>query len=213
MRPDWAQETIQQLQHHHFVQMWETAIDMGPHGEVLATHQSFISQYKKGKPYCYGGKRHLYYEMWHPGYAWAADRQGIEACGGLIDTAILGAADNHMAHALVGRVDWTIHKGLHPNYYKILKIWQERAEGIVRRDVGYVGGSIMHSWHGKKRDRRYHDRWKILCENQYNPDTDLKRDYQGVFQLHDAGTLRNIHLRDDIRKYFRGRKEDSIDLE
>jgi flagellar basal body-associated protein FliL len=37
---------------------------------------------------------------------------------------------------------------------------------------------------------------------------DLKRDCQGLFQLEDN----KIELRDAIRRYFRQRNEDSIDL-
>lgn len=210
-RPDWVQETLQQLQHYHVVQMWETAVDLGPHGQVLTTHHSFISQYLKGRPYCYKARGN-YYEMWHPGFAWAASREAINHLGGLIDTAILGAGDNHMAHALVGMVDKTCARGLHPNYFKHLHIWQTRAERNIRRDVGIVQGTILHHWHGKKVDRRYHDRWQILVDHQYDPDWDVKRDAQGVLQLVDHGDVRSIALRDSIRRYFRMRQEDSTDL-
>lgn len=210
--PNWAIQTVHALQHYMVVQMWQSAIDIGPDGRHVSTHNSFIWQYLQGKPYCYGHKGQ-YYERWHPGYAWAARREAIDHLGGFIDTAVLGAGDNHMAHALVGRLDESIGKGLHPNYHKHLHIWQDRAERFVRRDVGIVPGTLIHHWHGKKKDRRYHDRWKILVENQYNPDQDLKRDFQGMFQFHDDGTLRSIRLRDQIRGYFRARNEDSIDLE
>lgn len=210
-RPDWVQETIQQLQHYHVVQMWETAVDLGPHGQVLATHHGFISQYLHGRPYCYG-QRGSYYEMWHPGFAWAASHEAIDHLGGLLDSAILGAGDNHMAHALIGQVDKTVAKGLHGNYTKHLKIWEARAERFIRRDVGIVPGTVIHHWHGKKTDRRYHDRWQILVQHAFDPDWDLKKDAQGVMQLVDHGDIRSIGLRDDIRKYFRSRSEDSIDL-
>jgi hypothetical protein len=213
IRKDWVLETIHQLQHYMVVQMWETAIDLGPTGSALATHHSFISQYIKGKPYCYGRPGGYYYEQWHPGYAWAARREAIDHLGGMIDTAILGAGDNHMAHALIGMLDGSIAKGLHPNYIKHLTTWQARAERHVRRDVGFVPGTICHSWHGKKVDRKYHDRWKILVNHQYDPDLDLKRDSQGLYQLVDHGTLRSSRFRDDLRRYFRARNEDSIDLE
>ncbi len=210
-RPDWVQETLQQLQHYHVVQMWETCVDLGPHGQVLSTHHSFISQYLKGKPYAYKGEGG-YYEMWHPGFAWAASREAIDHLGGLLDTAILGAGDNHMAHALVGMVDKTLAKGLHPNYAKHLNIWQTRAERNIRRDVGCVPGTILHHWHGKKVDRRYHDRWQILVQHQFDPDWDLKKDSQGILQLVDHGDVRSIGLRDALRRYFRLRNEDSIDI-
>lgn len=215
MRDDIIHETIHQLQHHMVVQMWETGINLGPKGEAIDTHYSFISQYVKGKKYCYGTKG-KYYVGWHPGFAWAARREAIDGMGGLsgplIDTAILGAGDNHMAHALVGKLDVTMSLNLQCNYHRHLATWQKRVERTIRRDVGFVHGTLLHYWHGKIKDRRYHDRWKILVDNKYDPDIDLERDSQGLYQLADHGTLRSIKLRDDIRNYFRARSEDSIDL-
>jgi hypothetical protein len=210
-RKDWIKETVHQLQHYHVVQMWENAIDLGPNGEALSTHYSFLSQYAKGKPYNYKGTN-CYSNQWHPGYAWAASREAIDLMGQLIDFAILGAGDNHMAHALIGKLDGTLAKGLHPNYIKRLNKWQDQVEKYIRRDVGFVSGTLMHSWHGKKRDRRYHDRWKILVDNHYDPEVDLKRDSQGLYQMVDHGDLRSIKFRDQIRHYFRSRNEDSIDI-
>lgn len=212
-REDILSETWHQLQHFMFVQMWETAVDLGPNQEAIATHFSFLSQYWKGKPYCYGGKNFAYYEHWHPGYAWAARREAIDHTGGLLDTAILGAGDNHMAHCLINKLDQSAHKDLHPNYLKHLHMWQTRCERYIRRNVGFVPGNLVHYWHGRKKDRRYHDRWKILVEHQFDPDWDLKRDSHGLWQLVDHGDERSIKLRDDIMKYFRARNEDSIDLE
>jgi hypothetical protein len=209
VRKDWVKSIVQSLQHYQVIQPWTNAIDLGPNGESLKVHFSFMHQYITKRPYSYGGK----YEHWHPGYAWAANRDAINHLGQLIDIAILGAGDNHMAHALIGRLDGTIAKGLHPSYIEKLRLWQNQAERFIRRDVGFLPGTIVHDWHGKKKDRKYHDRWKILVSNQYNPDTDLKRDAQGLYQLVDHGDLRSINLRDDIRDYFRARNEDSIDLE
>lgn len=211
-RGDWAIETLHQLQHHQVVQMWSHAVDLGPNAEALATHHSFIKQYTSGAPYCYGGKKASYNTHWHPGYAWAMRVEAWHHLGGLIETAILGAGDNHMAHALVGMLDFTCDKKLHSSYFKHLNIWAERAERWIRRDVGFVQGTLTHYWHGKKKDRGYHDRWQILVNHQFDPDQDLKRDGQGLLQLVDRGDVRSIKFRDDIRKYFRSRNEDSIDL-
>lgn len=207
----WVKETVHQLQHYQVVQLWENAIDLGPDGQAMTTHHSFMSQYVRGKPYNYS-KRTKYAEQWHPGYAWAANRDAIDHMGQLIDFAILGAGDNHIAHGLVGMLDGTLAKGLHPNYIKRLRSWQNQAEHYIRRDVGFVPGTLLHSWHGKKKDRRYHDRWKILVENKYDPEIDLKRDHQGLYQIVDHGDCRSIRFRDQVRQYFRARNEDSIDL-
>jgi len=202
MRPDWVQETIQQLEHYMFVQMFSHAIDLGPTFEPLQIHKGFVFSHHNNL------ETGLDYEKWHPGYAWAARREALDYVGGLIDHAILGSADRHMAAALIGKVEMSYNADLHYNYIRPLQIWQDRAERYIMRDIGYVPGTIAHYWHGKKRDRGYSSRWNILIDEQFDPTLDLKKDVQALWQLTD----RNISLRDKIRAYFRSRNEDSIDL-
>jgi glycosyltransferase involved in cell wall biosynthesis len=202
--PNWVNETLNQLQHYDVVQMFSKAQDLGPRHEPFQVHNGFMYSYLNSL--CDNTKD---YSQWHPGFAWAARRSAINALGGLIDIAILGAGDRHMAHALIGTVKKTIHSKLNQAYAKELILWENRAERYIRRNVGYVPGLILHYWHGKKRDRRYADRWKIIIDNNYNPHIDLKEDWQGLWQL----TEHNFKLRDDIRAYFRSRNEDSIDLD
>lgn len=206
VRPDWAQETIQQLQHYDLIQMFSHAVDLGPNFEPITQFRGFMKSYADGVPITnpYG-----YYTgiNWHPGFAWAARRSAIDNLGGLIDRAILGSADRHMAAALIGKIETSYHPKVSPAYIKMLNIWQGRANQFIQKNVGHMDGLISHYWHGKKIDRGYSSRWKILYDDQYNPELDLKRDTQGLFQITD----RNIKLRDDIRKYFRSRNEDSID--
>lgn len=201
---DWALETVQQLQHYQFVQMFQHAVDLGPKDEVLQTHQGFMYSYLEGKPFGKG------YTHWHPGYAWAARREAIDAVGGLLDIAILGAADHHMALAMIGRaqVSFPAKLGYQSEYVRHIMRWQDRCERSIQRDVGYLPGTIFHGWHGRKKDRRYVERWQILIENEYDPELDLKRDWQMIYAL----TENNRKLRDDIRLYFRARNEDSVDL-
>lgn len=210
-RPDWIQETVHQLQHYQVVQMWEDAIDLGPHHQTIQTHKSFMSQYAKGTKRR-DGEGKLYSPHWHPGFAWAMNRSAWDALGGLIDIAILGAGDNHMALGLVSAMRESLAPGISNEYALELLTWEQRAIHHIKGDVGYVPGTLLHHWHGKKKDRQYWDRWKILTGNQYAPRTDIKRDAQGLYQL-ESITHRQIQLRDQIRKYFRARHEDSIDLE
>lgn len=204
MRPDWVTEIVHQLQHYSVIQLFQNAIDLGPQGEVLKTVDSFMHSWatNQAPPYA-----HKYYPHWHPGYAWAARRDAVNDLGGLIDYAILGAADHHMAWALVGNVQNHIPKNLTPAYKKHLMIWQDRAEKHVRRNVGYMPGTIYHYWHGSKKNRRYIERWQILLKHGFDPELDLKKDWQGLPMLSDAG----LRMRNDIRAYFQQRNEDSID--
>ena len=208
----WVTKTLHALQHYMVVQMFENAVDMGPNGQVIQLHTGFVKQYLDNGS-SVANYRPGYSPHWHPGFAWAARREALECSGGLIDKAILGAGDHHMALALVGAAEKSLQAGLTDGYRRMVLTWQERAERFIRRDVGFVRGTILHSWHGKKKDRRYTDRWKILVKNKFNPDYDLKRDTQGVYHLNDDGSQRFVMLRDEIRAYFRARNEDSIDLE
>lgn len=205
VRSDWALETVHQLQHTPVVQMFQNAVDLGPNQETLQTHQGFMWSHRDGRP---AGRN---YTHWHPGYAWAARRDAFDGFGGLIDWAILGAADHHMAVGLIGGLDRdyvTPRSKLSARYRRKLEVWQDRAVRQIKGNVGFVPGTILHDWHGKKTDRRYGERWSTLTGHRFDPDDDLVRDWQGLYRLTD----RKPEMRDAIRGYFRARNEDSIDL-
>ncbi len=217
MRPikEWLLETKHALQHYEFVQMFDTAMDLDQnHTMIGSPQQGFMAQYIKTgctQPNLGGFWRDQYYYdkvIGHPGFAWAANTSALSAVGGLIDFSILGAADRHMALGLIGAIDQSFGTRGKAYVTKLLQ-WQERAERWIKRDVGYVPGSIYHFWHGSKVNRQYVSRWKILTQNSYNPDTDVKADYQGLLQL-ETHSPRQIKLRDQIRAYFRQRSEDQL---
>lgn len=203
VRRDWLMESWHALQHHEFVQPFSHAIDMGPELEVIQTHKGFCYSYVNGLQY---GKA---YSHWHPGFGWFARTSALNRIGGLIDRAILGAGDHHMALSLIGRGNQSYPGNVHPNYKKMILGWEERAAKYVKRNVGYVPGTLLHHWHGKKKDRRYVERWDIITRFQYDPVVDVEYDMQGILRLDDDG----VRLRDPIAAYFRQRNEDSIDLE
>jgi hypothetical protein len=198
-RSDWVMETIHALQHYPTVQPFSHAIDLGPRHESLETHTGFAFQYVNGQPYTQG-----YGTFWHPGYAWAWRRDAWEAVGGMIDRAVCGAADHHMALSLIGKAPYSIPGNVHPNYSKMVYDWQYLAETTLHRNLGYVPGTILHHFHGSKKKRNYVGRWNIIVDNQFDPQVDLIRDWQGMLTL--AGN--KPKLRDDLRAYMRSRDED-----
>lgn len=216
-RPDWVSETKHRLQRAPFVQMFSEAIDLGPEYEVMQRHKSFMWCWSHGitmpqapfYPYYQGGGEVKgVASHWHPGFAWAARRDGIDCVGGLIDWGILGAGDMHMARALVGQVKDSIPSGLHRHYKEMLYQWEDRFQRRFHRLVDYVPGTILHYWHGRKADRRYHSRWRILVDHRFDPRADLRTDWQGLYTLDE----RRAGLRDAIRRYFQQRNEDGIDV-
>lgn len=223
-RPDWVDETIHQLQHYHVVQMFSEAVDMNPTHERIRDHRH-VQQ--RSHTWCHlngglgrgqdaygrkgGGAKVAVVEdgrmiYRHPGFAWAWRREALDAVGGLMEHVLLGSADWHMAWALVGRIQETFGAESE-SYRRICLHWQRRAVEHIKGNIGYVQGTLLHRWHGKKTDRGYQTRWKIMADHAYNPDTDLKKDSKGVLRLTDT----KPRLRDDIRTYFRMRNEDSVD--
>lgn len=211
-RKDWAVETMQQLQHYQVVQMFQNSIDLGPNGELLNKANGFMYSYLTGQPRPkIGADGKTYgYTTWHSGFCWAARREAIDHLGGLYDVSVLGSGDHLMAWGLIGKniLPSTMSKA----YHKSLNDWIARAERHICRDVGYVNGTIVHFFHGKKKDRKYNSRWKILEKHRFDPYLDLKRDSQGLYQLDFDGSKRMMDFRDDLRGYFLSRNEDSIDV-
>lgn len=207
-RRDWISETVHQLQHYDVVQMFQTALDLGPRGECFGKYEGFAWAYLEGK----FDPQSFKYTSFHPGFCWAWRRDALSRVGNLLQYAILGAGDRHMAFSLVSMAKYSLHPGLDPHYATSILEWEKRADRYIQHNIGFVPGTIYHHWHGSKRRRFYHDRWKILVNNQYNPYTDLKTNDQGVLELV-VMDRRQMKLRDDIRAYFRSREEDSIDNE
>lgn len=212
-RQDWVGETIQKLQHYQFVQMFSQAVDLSPKYEIIKQHYGFMYCYVNHIPNKNRRMALPYYDSddavyWHPGFAWAARREAIDAVGGLVDWSILGGGDMFMAYALIGQLNpKSLPKSLGKSGLRLLKEWQARAEKYIKRNVGYVDGLLLHNWHGKKKDRKYKDRGQILTDAKFDPELDLKKDWQGLYQLTD----RSLELRDNSREYFSQRNEDSID--
>jgi hypothetical protein len=220
-RQDWANETLHMLEHYPIVQMWSQLHDLDQNHQLVGTNRSFGDVWVSGdnplnnsdapkiEPYPYKYKAGY---PGAPGLAWAMRREAWDQLGGLIDYCILGAGDWYMAHGVVGMVDRLIPRSMHPTLARRLRDWEGRAkearwqERAVCGNLGVVKGVALHYWHGAKTFRRYQTREQILYRANFDPDYDLKPDWQGLYQL----TNRCPQLRRDVQKYFAERNEDQI---
>jgi hypothetical protein len=213
-RPDIVTETIHQLQHFGVVQMFSQATDLGPQHQPLKTFNGFAAQYSQAQANRENDPQASVargYSHWHPGFAWAARRDAWDHLGGLIDWAVIGSGDRYMACAMIGEMAGCLSENLQrgcPDYAAWCFEWQDRAERYLRRNVGYVDGLLLHYFHGSKKNRGYQDREQILWKNGFDPMRDIKRDWQGLWQLADQ----KYQLRDQLRAYFRSRNEDGTEL-
>jgi hypothetical protein len=231
--PEWADEIVQALQHFQIIQAFSQSIDFGPKHEVVDHSVGMIYDMRRCNSYY--PERNDWYDRFpkekivkcrrkdgthyherchnktvrhnHPGYCWAYRREALDYLGGLMEFPILGSADRHMAFALFNRVHETVNAKMHRNYHEQSRIWQERAHKHIKRDVGWLNSTVFHYHHGNKIDRKYHDRWRILVDYQYDPLRHVKHDSQGILQWAESAPW---GLRDGCRDYFASRNEDSI---
>lgn len=200
INPMWVQDTIKLLKTNDVVQLFHSAVHLGPEGETLKTDKGFVYQYlKSGHEYIKTYK----YGFWHPGFAWGCTRKAYVVMEGLIDFGILGSGDHHMALALIQKVDFSHPGNIHINYRKKLYQFQQRCRNFK---INYIPGSILHHFHGSIADRRYQERWNILVKNQYDPEDDILYTKDGIIQFTDKGK----RLQEPIDLYFQGRNEDGI---
>ena len=206
VRHDWPEEVVQQLQHYKVVQPFQSVIDLGPNGEALKIMDGFVYSWVNNAPapFSYGGSG----PFWHPGFSTAYRIDSFSDLGGLVDWAILGSADFHMWWALIGKTREKLASKVSSAYRKHLLIWEDRALSAIRKNIGYMPGTIYHHWHGKKVNRRYEDRYQILYRHNYDPELDIQDDWQGLKRFSNRGD----RMRNDIRAYFAQRNEDDITL-
>jgi hypothetical protein len=207
---NWVKETVELLQHHHVLQLFQKCHNLGPANEVISSQHGIVSGWKENGVLGWNNpKKHHYGFYYHPGYAWAATRWALDQLGGLFDVCVAGSGDTHMAGALCG--DWTFGfpKQLQvTNYGRALEAWGRRAENMIERNVGFLPGSLFHRWHGKARDRGYDNRWQTLIDHKFDPVFDIQNDIRGCL----AWTGNNPGLQSAIRHSLASRNEDSTDL-
>ena len=202
LRPDWVTQTIAELQRRAFVQLFSHMVDLGPNFEVLGVSESVAFRVARGAEQ----EEALQASS---GFAWAARRREFEALGGLNDWNIVGSGDYFFARGLIGAItpDSTRRPGsAFANKYLE---WQARCQMHFDGQIGHVRSAIAHFWHGRQSDRGYATRWKLLVDNDFDPDTDLTRDDVGLYRF--SGN--KPRLQEAIFDYFRSRDEDATELD
>jgi hypothetical protein len=228
IRDDWPLETLHMLQHHRIGQTWTHSVDLDPNGNVIANEwdnlidRSFCAAWHRGDVEPLTTRAMLGAGSttdWrrHTGFGWAIRRDILRGLGRLIDWLVAGSGDYHMALGFCGQLRALVAKALREGwdkkysaaYYRKLLEWADRCDEWVRQDIGVVDGTILHSWHGSKKNRYYGAREEILTEAHFDPDRDIGYDVHGVPML--VGD--NRALRDGLRRYGRMRQEDSVDID
>ena len=224
--PFWATETIEALQSFSVVQPWTNALDLDHRRNVVPDEnkniltESFCAVWQRQLAEGIGydliadktemkGYTSRQRRFGHFGYAWACTTEAYLGFDGLLDWIITGAADYFMALAfagLLGSIAARMDETAQPGYQRRLFEFQDRCDVAVKRNIGAVGGTILHGWHGPKTRRGYMTRPRILKESKFDPDHDLVLNINGLYRF----ARDNPKLRDGLLNYFSSREEDQL---
>lgn len=213
-KPGWANETIKALDIYPVVQPWRHAYDLGPNDEHMQTHTSFASLFHGGHPVVPAHPKFWKhdggaYEYSHTGFAWGWQRRVLDLVGGLFEDAGMGSGDHVMALAMIGAAERSFPGAVAASYRNAVMNWQTRALAHVNQKIGFVSGTIEHSFHGAKKKRAYVSRWSMFLEHGFDPTTDLKKNTYGVIEF--AGN--KPALEREFDRYLRSRAEDANSID
>lgn len=202
---NWAVNAVQALQRYHIIQPFMSAANLGHAGNITSSFNSVGWQLHKGidETKMYTGDPAI---VGHCGFSWACTRAFWEGVEGLLDFAILGSADHHMALGARGVVKKSINMQMDEDFIRKCLEWERKAMHFTSGVIGYCAGRIEHKFHGAMKNRQYKSRWKILVDHKFSPTNDLIRDSQGLWTLPNKPKL---HY--EILRYNQSRQEDSID--
>ncbi len=207
----WVEETRHLLGRHKIVQPFQSAVWL-PRGAPQKTPDLASLLSRPGIAFALqqpGVSRNVVYrpDLAHPGFAWAARRE-ILAFDGLYDKFILGGGDfltmlaMYSDSSLVNHPD--VSNCFSPKLATDFKFWVDHFHQTVAGDVGYAPGLVLHLWHGDLGNRRYVERYEILRDCDFDPNSDIAAASSGCWQW--SSDKPDLHRR--VAGYFAARRED-----
>ncbi|MCC6647611.1 MAG: hypothetical protein IT374_18825 [Polyangiaceae bacterium] len=205
----WAEETSALLERAPVAQPFARAVRLPPgaeedDGSSTERYASFCHEVARDPGLLHQGS---YDPHGHTGFAWAARRELLDACG-LYEGCVAGSADHVMAHAFAGGLDSACvarifgGNSAHEGHFRA---WAARvAAAAGGRGVACGSGTLLHLWHGALRHRSYLERNRELAALRFDPARDLV-DTAGAPL---AFSLARPELRAWASEYFRRRRED-----
>jgi hypothetical protein len=205
--PNWAIQTSRLLEIFPVVQPFARVVRL-PKGEVNyegeGTFWNSFGYMRMIKPELL--TRGYFYLHGHTGMAWAGRREIFQKCG-FYDVSLSGNADHLMAHSMCGDFSSPCvekYLGKNGRLQKHFAEWSDSFYQEIAGKVGYSPGTILHLWHGERKDRQYVEKSEELRSFDFDPLADISVSSTGCWEWSsDKPSLHNWAV-----NYFRSRKED-----
>lgn len=202
LEDDWPYKILEAFEKYDIIQPFKHLSFLGPDNEqVLSNNLSFM--------YCYLNRLPImlkYFSLYipHTGIGFGLSKFAFNTIEKINDISIIGSGDNYLAYSFINRVEEHLNKKFHREYKSSIIGFQKKLYNLSKYGrLGYADLSIKHFFHGYKETRKYNDRHNILVKHNYDPNTDIYYNDEGVIQLKTS----KIDLILDIQNYFESRRE------
>jgi len=190
-------DTLKLLNSYDIVQLFSHYKHMDKNKLALSLNSSFGYNYEKKNPYIFDAKSN---NFWHPGFAWAMNRNTYEKIGGLFQIDILGGNDYHIALGIIKEFNNDYENNTYYNNEKYK--YYKKCNNLK---LGYTPGIIRHHYHGSVTNRQYISRYNILKNNNFDFLKHITFNQEGILVPTEECPL---SLLNDILDYFAIRNED-----
>jgi len=196
----WALDTLKILNgYKDVVQLFSHFIHMKKDKTAMGLNNSFGFKFCKNDPFCYNGASP---NFWHPGFAWAMNREAYEQMEGIYQDNIIGGGDYFTALCLKEKLNIETVDSIGIFYKDSIIKHSEKCFGLK---LGYTPGIIRHYFHGSLKNRNYKNRYSILEKYNYNHKEFIKLDENGLMV---PTNIFSEDFKEDIYNFFCERNED-----
>jgi hypothetical protein len=207
--PDWVDKTSQALDTFNVIQPFSEAAWLRPDNTIVLI---------KKMSYAFGiannqiddiydstqGLNNMY--TFHPGFAWAFQREFFRKIGGFYDRGIIGSGDMLFAFNFFngGIPDLWVQHNLFGNGFFIDK-WNKYNANFVsaKPHIGFIPNKAYHLFHGVRENRQYLTRYgsvSNMLTGKWEDQIMLNAD--GLFEF------KNPEINECLLEYFKARNED-----
>ncbi len=139
----------------------------------------------------------------HTGFAWAG-RRSIFNRYGFYDKCVMGGCDRYIILSFYNLLSQKASIFRCQNVLKDVFDWGRKIGRAVNGSVFFTPGRIVHLYHGSLKDRRYTVRDLILNKYNFDPQTDVAKDKNGLT----TWNSNKEKLHQAVKEYFWFRNEE-----
>lgn len=173
--PNWVDTASRLLDKVPVIQMFSHTLDLDANFMPVpeGVYTSWAYRYTNSQPHCWKDGQFA-------GMGWGFRRDILNKLYRLVDWVISGQFDSDQALAFIGR-----NRGLagySAVYQRKCQDWIDKAYGIVKGEITYFPGLLLHHWHGPRVNRQYDRVKSLLVKYQFDPDKDLEVNDCGLYE-------------------------------